>query len=153
MSMKIKGRKEYSILAPDVYSMERESGLDVQTEEFSWSDSICDLSDFVPLAELVRSFKPQDSTVEPEFEYPDGQAPEGYDPPAEYDDITDVYEVVTAKKEELQAKLDDSVKKSRQRKSADVPAVPESDNASSPQAKLSSAAETALGEKKGEVKA
>lgn len=63
-----------------------------------WGDDIVDISDFTPLAELVRSFQPRESTSVPEdWDYPNGEEPadDSFDPPSEYTDIADAYQALT----------------------------------------------------------
>lgn len=85
-----KKHKVYSMISSDFVEVASDDVVENSTRDFGWEDSIVDLSDFVPLAELVRSFQPRDNTVEPEFEYPDGNEPDTWNPPAEYSDIADV---------------------------------------------------------------
>lgn len=75
--------------------------------DFGFEDSICDLSDFTPLAELVRSFQPRDSNArEVEFDYPDGEDadPDNWTAPREYADPADAFEAIRDEKNRLTAK-------------------------------------------------
>lgn len=140
MNSKIKGSKSWSIVSPVFWSDSPVDGLEgPEVEEFEWPESICDLTDFTPLAELVRSFQPQDSNREPEFEYPDGVAPDGYEPPSEYDDITDAS---VAARERI-ADLKETAASRRKSLPPETPALPEKSNADAPEARLEKAVETA----------
>lgn len=141
---KIKGHKVWSYISADGGISSDSSSID-HGEPFAWEEPTVDLSDFVPLAELVRSFQPQDKSITPEFEYPDGQAPDGYDPPSEYDDITDVYEAVQAKKEALTEEVKKRKQKDAENKASETvaPSTPKLDNKDNIEQKLEQVKEKA----------
>lgn len=92
-------RKYYKVLSSDLvrYATDDEA----KPESLEFPPSICDLSDFTPLAELVRSFQPRSNEIEPEFEFPTGDDDGTYEPPHDYSDPVDVYKAIQEKKEEL----------------------------------------------------
>lgn len=134
-------KKVYSFIAP--YGSKWATDEELCQEDFGFEPSICDLSDFVPLAELVRSFNPMDSKIEPEFEYPDGVESGEFDPPAEYDDVSDVYVAVQDKADEIKRTIAEKQKAAREAKVKEVPEVPEKVNADAPENKLEKAKEKA----------
>lgn len=123
-----RSRKCWSCVTASFYAEKAENS---EPPALPWEDSICDLSDFVPLAELVRSFQPRDNQVEPEFEYPDGVEPENeWNPPAEYDDIADINIAIKEKISQIE-----NTAKSRKK---DVNAIGESASAEKTNIELNS---------------
>lgn len=92
-------RKFYSVLCSDLVEFATEE--EAQPKSLEFPESICDLSDFTPLAELVRSFQPQSNTLEVEHEFPDGLDDGTFDPPNEYSDPADIYQAIQEKKSEI----------------------------------------------------
>lgn len=92
-------KKFYKVLCSDYVELAPEEEAQPQSLEFP--ESICDLSDFTPLAELVRSFQPQSNNVEVEHEFPDGVDDDTFDPPAEYSDPADIYQAIQEKKDQI----------------------------------------------------
>lgn len=92
-------RKYYKVLSSDLVEFATDEEALPQSLDFP--PSICDLSDFTPLAELVRSFQPQSNQVEVEHEFPDGIDDGSFEPPNEYSDPADIYQAIKEKQSEI----------------------------------------------------
>lgn len=92
-------RKYYKVLCSDLVEFATEE--EAQPKSLDFPESLCDLSDFTPLAELVRSFQPQSNNVEVEHEFPDGNDDGTFDPPEEYSDPADIYQAIQEKRSEI----------------------------------------------------
>ena len=133
-------RKYYKTLCSDLVEFATDEEALPPSLEFP--ASICDLSDFTPLAELVRSFQPQSNQVEVEHEFPDGVDDGSFEPPAEFSDPADIYQAIQEKKSEIinsvkSRKSSSAIEDISENVKEDVKALQE--NASSPNSRVQAA--------------